>query len=140
MANLRHLWEEISATNDGKPSIFIVYTGETARGGFNQANTLHRVDRQWMVVVMRGHGFKNLMADKGDQTLSFYDVIETIRHLLRRMTNISEEFPIDYKGIEPMGNIGMNQSQNVFLDGFQIKFSTANDIPVVDENTPMTIN
>ncbi len=63
MANMSHLWEEIY--NNGivneNPRILIVWTGEIARGEYagGDRTKLHRVDRQWNVVIMRGHGFKN---------------------------------------------------------------------------------
>lgn len=130
MANMRHLWEEIRKMND-KPRCLVVFNGEVARGGFQQANTLHRVDRSWLVVVVRGHGFANLMADVEGDTEPFYDSIEAIRELLRTLVEISEEFPIDYKSTKPSPGVGPSEAANVFLDAYALEFSTANDIPAI---------
>ena len=136
MANLRHLWEEILRLSD-QPRIMVCYTGEIARGGFNIANRNHRVDRQWTVVVMRGHGFRNLMAESRDGIeIPFYTVIETIRDMIRCITNISEEFPLDYKAIQPLPNAGPSPNASALMDCFQITFSTANDIPGVSLIAP----
>jgi hypothetical protein len=132
MANLRHLWESINQAN-GQPSVFICYTGEAARGGFAQANTLHRVDRQWTVVILRGHGFLTKSMKEIPVAPAFYDIVEACRWQLIKMTTVSEEYPIDYKAIRPMSNVGPSPAANVFLDAFQIEFSTANDIPTVSD-------
>lgn len=132
MANMAHLWEELFVVSE-KPRCLVVYNGEDSRGGFNQANTLHRVDRQWQVVVVRGHGFKNLMSEG---TEPFYDSLETIREIIRKLLNISEEFPIDYKAIKPLPNVGTGQTANVFMDAYLISFSTANDIPAILTEQP----
>jgi hypothetical protein len=131
LANQRHLWEELVDPNIEKPRVLIIYNGESSRGGFNQANTLHRVDRQWMVVVVQSHGFKNMMTEGVEP---FYDSLETIRELLRGILNISEEFPIDYKSIKPLPGVAQTNTANVFLDAFSIEFSTANDIPALDSD------
>lgn len=131
MMNMAHLWEEIYEVNDA-PRILICYNGEVSRGGFPHANVLHRVDRQWIVVVMRGHGFKNLAAEAQGSIEAFYDSVEAVRDRLRVMGSITEEFPIDYKSTKPLPNAGrVGPSGNVFLDAYAIEFSTANDIPRV---------
>lgn len=139
MANLRHLWEEVFVVAEtSAPRILICYTGEIPRGGVT-SNTLYRVDRQWMVVVVRGHGFKNLMAEPEGESEIFYDSVETIRDLIRVLLNISdeEEVPnIVYKGIKPLPSLGPTPTANVFLDAFSIEFTTANDIPAVTATAP----
>ena len=133
MANMAHLWEEIYAA-DEKPKILITWNGEVSRGGFNQANLLHRVDRKWVVVVMRAHGFKSAVSEPGPTAgtaTPFWDNIELIREELRKMQDISEEFPIDYSGTSPLPNLAPGRGGNVFLDADKIEFSTANDIPEI---------
>ena len=132
MANMRHLWEEIYLLSEA-PRVLVAFNGEVSRGGFNLANRLHRVDRSWMVVIMRGHGFRNAMSEQGPTTKEepFYDCVEIVREILRTITVITEEFPIDYKSIRPLPGSGPNNSANVFMDAFVLEFSTANDIPDV---------
>ena len=145
VANQAHMWEELYPTAglDMKPKILIMCTGETARGEYagGDRTDLHRVDRNWQVVVMRGHGFKNLMSESQGQdgtpgaVQDFYDVLETVRDGIRVMSNISEEFPVNYKGIRPLPNVGPTPSSNVFLDCSVIEFDTAADIPRILDGT-----
>lgn len=137
MANQRHLWEEIYVVSDS-PRILICYMGENARGEYEggQRTRMHRVDRKWTVVVMRGHGFKNLLTGEGltGTQEDFYDSVETVRDGCRVMNNISEEFPVNYRSITPLPNVGPTQTANVFMDAYAIEFTTANDIPEITEN------
>lgn len=141
--NERHLWEEVMNNGivDENPRILILWTGEIARGEYagGDRTNMHRVDRQWMVVIMRGHGFKNLSTESSGQPgtpgyiEAFSDSCETIRDGIRVLKGISEEFPVDYKSIRPLPNIGPSQTANVFLDCKAIEFATAADIPAVIE-------
>ena len=146
MPSMKHLWSEIYDRKKDEPTILIVWNGETSRGGFNVANTLHRVDRQWLVIVLRGHGWRNLEApsdvlvptpsENTRQYEDFYDTVECLRDKIRVMLSISEEFPIDYKSTNAMPGLPMiGQSGNLFIDGYQISFSTANDIPAITLST-----
>lgn len=128
IANVAHLWEELSVASD-KPRILICFTGEECRGEVQMRGHFQRVDRQWQIVVLRGHGFKNLMSEGAGNANAFYDDLETIRELVRTILNISEEFPVEYIGMEPLPNLGPNQNTNVFLDAVSMRFSTANDLP-----------
>jgi len=143
MANMRHLWEEVlDTTSSETPRILICWQGETARGEYagGVRTNMHRVDRNWQVVVMRGHGFKSLVTESIGQPGTpgyyedFYDAVETIRDGIRVMSNITAEDLVDYKGIKPLPNVGPSPSANVFLDAFQIEFSTAADIPQILSN------
>lgn len=137
--NESHLWEEIY--NGGlvakEPRIFVLYLGETARGEFGGGDktAMERVDRHWMVVIMRGHGFKNLSAvgqgqpDKPGYIEAFSDSCETVRDGCRVLKGISEEFPVDYKGLRPLAQIGPSPTANIFLDCKAVEFDTAADIP-----------
>ena len=139
--NESHLWEEIY--NDGvvseQPRIFVLFVGEVARGEYagGQRTKLHRVDRKFMVVVMRGHGFKNMSAEGRGQPNtpgyyeSFANSIETIRDGCRVMSNISVEDVVDYKGIRPLSGIGPSPAANVFLDCKAVEFQCAADIPEI---------
>lgn len=140
MANMRHLWEEIFQADDA-PRILICYNGETARGEYagGQRTNLRRVDRSWQVVVMRGHGFKNLLpgneeAGKED----FYTSVETVRDGCRALLTISEEFPVNYKSIRPLPNAAPTQIANIFMDSYVIEFDTANDIPIINSDGTAT--
>ena len=138
LANQRHLWESIySMAVDGKPKILICFDGETSRGGFPQRNTLHRVDRNWVCVVMRGHGFNHAM-NQGEPELptAFYDDCEAVRDLIRRMTSISEEYPLDYVGMKPLPGVAQPGMANAFLDGYILSFTTANDLGAITTTAP----
>ena len=137
LANPRHLWEEIFNMQD-RPGILICWNGETSRGEFKQANTLHRVDRQWAIAIIRGHGFKNLMAEGIGQPNTpgvidpFYKDCQIIRDIFRGLNCITEEAPLDYKGMEPIPSmVPYGNSGNVFMDGFFLRGSTANDLLMV---------
>ena len=79
--------------------------------------------------MTRGRGWNSKRGDSLYKTVGstdpFYDVVEEVRELLRTITNISEEFPIDYKRISPM------TSGNKALDSYGIEFSCASDIPTI---------
>jgi hypothetical protein len=144
MTSISHLWQEVYDLQfQDQARILIAFNGEKSRGGFNQANTLHRVDRQWKVVVLRGNGFKNLAAEGVGQTGTpgsldpFYDDVENIRDLIRAMNNITEEIPVDYSGMDALplvGNVG--QTGNIFIGAFVLSFSTANDLQQIVDNPP----
>lgn len=134
--NLAHLWEKIYdlALKDC-PRLYLCWNGDSAIGGDDESNTLCRVDNDWIVVIMRGHGFKNLvMEGQGtDQTQKssiepFVTSIEQVRNLIRLTPNITELPPVTYKSTEPLPNLGPSQVANIFLDGYAIHFSTQNDI------------
>ena len=128
VSNLQMLWMQASMAND-RPRILICYNGEKSRGEFSVAAANHRVDRQWIVAVTRGRGWNANRGDSLYKTVGnadpFYDVIEEVRELIRSMIGISEEFPVDYKGMSPMS------SGNKALDSYAIEFSTSNDEPQI---------
>lgn len=133
MANMRHLWEEIANRNENDaPTILLVWQGETMRGSNQPVNTLTRVDRQWLAVILRGHGWRNLLpnpdAVSERQEEDFYDSVEILRDKIRVMLSVSQEFPLNYKSISPMAGLPFGNTQNVFIDGYSITFSTAADV------------
>ncbi len=134
MANMRHLWEHILMATE-KPRILVCFTGEASRGG-EDVRYLHRVDRSWSVVIVRGHGFDfdptaNSSTTAGDVEEAFYGHIETVRDLIRVITSISEEFPVEYKAIKPVAGAAPTPASNVFMDAYEITFTTANNIPAI---------
>lgn len=141
MANEAHLWEEIlnPALLSGAPRILIIWRGEEARGEYagGQRTKLNRVSRKWTVIVMRGHGFRNMVTEAQGVPGSpgyyedFYDSVETVRDGCRVMSNITAEDVVDYKGIRPLPNVASSPSANVFLDCLAIEFETAADIPQI---------
>ena len=139
VGNQRKLWQEIYAmATDDSPRLVICFDGETARGGFKERNTLCRVDRQWVVVVMEGRGFVEYPKGGGDQQLAdFNDVCEEVRGLLRRLISISAE-AIDYVSMRPLPGVAQPNMANVHLDGIAITFTTANDISEITLTDPAT--
>lgn len=130
-----HLWEDIlSAYNE--PRIVVVCTGEIPRGSFQEQDIWGRVDRQWTIAVIRGHGFRNLLTQEDGNPPAVETInatIEAVREAVRAMTGISEEFPINYKGWEPIPAVARPGTANVFTAGALLRFSSANDLPVVTE-------
>lgn len=133
--NMRHLWEKIaehSQQKDRAPLILICFNGERSRGSEQLRNSLHRVDRDWIVVVLRGHGFESRPSkDRSTQTDDFYTDCETIRDRIRMVRSGMAEFPCDYKGMQPLPGVAIPNIANVFVDAYQIMFVTANDIKAV---------
>lgn len=136
VSNLKMLWMQAGMAND-RPRILICYNGESIRGEFAVAAFNHRVDRQWVVAVTRGRGWNATRGTSLYKTVGnadpFYDVVEEVRELIRTMTGVSEEFPVDFKRISPMS------SENKALDSYAIEFSTSNDIPgilLTNPNSP----
>jgi hypothetical protein len=125
VANIRDMWETAYKASD-KPRILICFAGEQVREAFRIAAYLARVDRQWQVAVTRGRGFNqnrgSSLVDTIQNAEPFYDSVETVRDMIRSITNVSVEDPLDYKGIRPM------QSGNLVIDGYIIEFSTASDL------------
>lgn len=126
--NVSDMWESASKQSQ-VPRLIIAYAGEEIRGDFSVAAALYRVDRQWQVAVTRGRGF---MVNRGDTLIltnqnaePFYDSVEYVRDIIRCLTGISAEVPVDYKSVEPM------QLGDLIMDGYIIHFSTANDLPAV---------
>jgi len=140
LANMRHVWEEIFQLDDA-PRILICYTGENARGEYAGGNriNMHRVDRQWTVIVMRGHGFTNLVDGVADGKEDFYDSVETIRDGCRvLMQLVTEDDFVDFKTIRPLPGLAPTQTANVFMDGYAIEFATSADIPEIMEDGSAT--
>lgn len=128
------LWMEVYSVST-KPRFVFCCAGETARGAFSQANTLHRVDRRWSVAILRGTGW-GLQAAPGE--VDFDDLLEEVRdYVLRSLWGLTEEPPIDYKNWTPIPpNLAAGQAANTFIEGAIIEFSTANDLPAITAPTP----
>jgi hypothetical protein len=127
VSNLRDMWNQASISSD-TPRVLICYMGEVSRGSFSQISVWHRVDRSWTIAVTKGRGYYlnrgEGLFDPSSTETPLYDIIETVRDIVRSMTNISEETPSpDYRSIKPM------QLGNLVVDGYTIEITTANDIP-----------
>jgi len=127
VSNLRDMWNQASINSD-TPRILICYMGEVSRGSFSQISAWHRVDRNWTIAVTKGRGYYlnrgEGLFDSSSTETPLYDIIESVRDIVRGMTNISEETPSpDYRSIKPM------QLGNLVVDGYTIEITTANDIP-----------
>ena len=136
MESMWHLWEFILNAYD-KPTVLICCTGETPRGSFGEQDQWHRVDRQWTVVLLRGHGFTSLeWTEKGPPARkeSLNLSIEALRDTVRVMTGISEEFPVNYKGWSNLPAVARPGTANVFTAGALLTFSTANEIGEIQES------
>lgn len=141
VANTRHLWEEIyaCATSDS-PQILLCFLSERVRGGADRRK-MTRVDRSFWAVIMRGHGFRNKMAkdDEGGGSAmpdDFYTACEQVRDQIRVILSISEEFPVEYVGMEPLPGVAVPGTANVFLDAYRIEWRTANDIGAIGTQAP----
>lgn len=135
VSDLKNFWMQAGVNND-IPRILIVYMGEDARGDFRSRSALDRVDRRWTVGVFRGRGFSARRGDSLTTTVvnavPFYNVVESVRDLIRSILNISEEFPVEFMSIKPAPNYG-----NMVMDGYLIEFVTANDIPAILLDKPI---
>jgi hypothetical protein len=134
MANLAHLWEELKVTSD-KGRILIVYQGEEPRGSFADSDELHRVDRNWTLAIVRGHGKNSMMSDDVGNAVAFYDAVEGIREAVR-CAALSQEFPVHYKGMTPMSNIAPTQQASTYMDGMLMEYSTSHDLPAIGIQSP----
>ena len=133
VAHQAQLWQVVAdQTVQSTPKLVLCYDGETTRGTFATQDDLHRVDRKWIVVVMRGNGWANPLieagAEQGQVIEPFYDTVEAIRDLLRCLLTISDEVFPNYTGISSLPGLGPSQTANAFLAGYKISFTTANDI------------
>jgi len=132
MESMYHLWEEILSASD-EPRVLVCCTGETPRGSFAEQDLWHRVDRQWTIAVVRGHGFRNLMHDEQGAPVNTVETlcqsIEAVRDCVRSLRGLSQEWPINYKGWKNLPAVGRPGTVNVFVAGATLEFSTANDIP-----------
>lgn len=134
VSNLKVAWAQAYQSSQ-KPILFICYQGDISRGPFEQQNAWVRVDRQWSVLFIRGRGFK---ANRGDTLYTttngvdaLWDDLEAVRDVLRCLLGISEELPsIDFKSITPV-----SQQEDV-IDSYELKFSTANDYPMILNANP----
>ena len=130
MESMWHMWEYILSATD-TPTVLVCCTGENPRGSFSEQDQWARVDRQWTIVVLYGHGFRNLLRDeKGVPARKevLTNCIEALRDAVRSMTGISEEYPVNYRGWKNLPAMARPGTANVFVAGAELNFSTANDI------------
>jgi hypothetical protein len=138
MANQRHLWEalaDLPTAAAGSPRVMVLYNGESLLAP--DEPDCHRVRRDWMVIVVRGYGFKEVSertAPGGGAYEPFTDSVERVRELIRTMTGISdlEETPnVIHTGIKPLPSALPTREASAFMDAMAVEFSTYNDIPAV---------
>ena len=129
------LWQMVYEAQD-KPTVMICFEKEVARGPFSEQDQWHRVDRQWVVVVIRGTGFLDINGEPRANQEAFYTDAEAIRDRVRVILSVSEEFPINYKSMESVLVQSRPGTANVFLDGYVMRFSTANDLQAVVLEAP----
>lgn len=140
MESMYHLWEEVISTDD-TPRVLICCTGEQLRGPFEEQDLTCRVDRHWTIVLLRGHGLRNLEpgADGGPATFeTLNQSIEFLRDTVRAVNGFSAEHPVNYQGwsaIPATHRAGMTSytsgRMNIFIAGAVLEFRSANDIPRV---------
>jgi hypothetical protein len=135
MESMWHLWEYILSAYD-EPTVLVCCTGEQPRGSFAEQDLWHWVDRQWTVVLLRGHGFTSLeWTEKGQPARKepLNVSIEALRETVRAMVGLSEEFPINFKGWSNLPAVARPGTANVFTAGALLTFSTANSIPEIGD-------
>ena len=124
VSNLRDLWQQASLTSQ-TPRILICYTGRRAHGPFATAAALGLSDRTFNVAFTRGRGYASKRGETLTETVGgadpFYDDLEDAEKVIRTITGISQDYPVDWKGDKAM------QLGNLVVDGFIAEFSTAND-------------
>lgn len=138
IANASHIWEEIpgDALIGFNPKVLFWFESEKAKGGLDRANKMHRVIRAWRVVLIRGHGWANLVrSDNEEEGESFLAAMTSLRDLIRCQSDVTETPPVDYESLEALPNIAPGKASNIFVDAFQIRFLTENDIGLVDIST-----
>ena len=126
-SNLRDMWNQASQAND-RPIVYVCWLGDQARGG-DIARWVHRVDRQWGILVKRGRGFFANRGDSLNQTkgnaIPFYDVVEGVRDRIRQILSISEEGLVEFNSARPQ------QLGSEILDAYLLTVTTANDLPTI---------
>lgn len=131
--NLAHLWEYVQAVAaDDKPRIVVCWTGSQARGSTVDQDVDHRDDRSWAIVLVCAKGFDETTVRVGATKESFMDTVEKCRDEVRRLRNVSEEFPVNYRSIRPLANIYGGQVPKVFYDSYAVEVTTAADLGRVD--------
>lgn len=126
-----NMWEMAFAASS-KLRVIVCCTGEEIRGDFAVAAALHRVDRQFSVLVTRG---RSLTSDRGQglvETIQnsppLFQMVSQARDVIRSMLNISAERPVDYKGFR-----SFPMESGLVMDAYEITFSTAVDLaPITD--------
>lgn len=134
MPTMAKLWERAYSAMSGQPTILVCFEREQIRGPFAEQDYWHRVDRQWVVVVLRGKGFTDIHGEPQANEQEFYNDAENVRDQIRTILSISEEFPLNYKGMESLLVQTRPGAANTFLDGYAMRFSTANDLYEVTED------
>lgn len=129
--DLRQMWEVASQASD-KVRVLITYGGEEIRGEFAQAAILGRVDRKWIVALVRGRGFNTTpglaLATSQQNAPAFYDQLDTFRDILRSIyfdPNFCEN-PVDFRNIRPIA-----YGDETPLNGYMVEFTVGTQLPAL---------
>lgn len=137
MESMWHLWEHLLAAAD-EPTVCVCCTGESPRGSFAEQDELHRVDRSFTVVVIRGHGFRNLMTGEDgappNSVETMTQSIEGVRDCVRRLVGLTADWHVNYKGWKNLPAVARPGTANVFTAGGALDFTFAVDIPEIVTN------
>lgn len=135
MANLSELWQELLTFEDA-PRLLVTFINQIPRGDDQLSGPTHRVDRYWQVTIVRGHGFKNVIAEPLANQDAFLAAVDQVEGAIRTLLNVSGEFPVEYRGTRPVPQLADTKQQNIFLDAYAIEFSTAQDLPLIVLQAP----
>ena len=133
MESEAHLWEYVYTVATEEPTVLVCLNGERQRsaGSLQEADRLHRVDRRWFIVLLRGHGLNNLMPQASGNPArqeTLMSSVAALRDTVRALANVSEEWPLHYEGWAPLRPVARPGPANVFLTGAELTFSSCNDL------------
>lgn len=127
--DLRQMWQVATQASD-KVRVLITYGGEDIRGDFAQAAILGRVDRKWIVALVRGRGFNTIpglaLATTQQNAPAFYDQLDEFRNILRSIifdVNTCEN-PPDFKNVRPIA-----YGNDVPMNGYMVEFTVGTQLP-----------
>ena len=124
-ANTHQMWKQCYSTTQ-VPRLIIAWAGDTIRGDFSVAAAMGRIDRLWHVAIIRGRSMdsqRNALSTPIQNAVSFYQLVEESRDVVRTLAGVSVEPPVDFRNITQM------EGQEGLIDGYLIEFSTVADLP-----------
>lgn len=135
------LWQTLTDVPDLSnlaPRIVLLWTNESLL--YPSTPDCYRVERRWQAIVIRGRGFRSVVQRdplSGEQFEPFTDSVESVRDLIRSITDVSEYefFPsVLYYSTKPFPLFPNSPSTAAFTDAFAVEFATINDIPKITLN------
>jgi hypothetical protein len=113
------------ATAPGAPRVVVMFDAEVKRGDFEETG---RVDRQYLLIVSRGRGFK---LDPGDALLEgvaggkpLYDLVEEGREVIRALVFTEDESTPNYLAARRV------KLEDLTVDAYQLEFSVGTQLPI----------